>query len=248
MIKQLRVAIADDEELARRIIIEYMRPHPDLLIIAQCETGTEVVDVINQQQPDLLFLDIQMPELTGLEVLEVTGRHEGIIFTTAYDQYALNAFDLHAIDYLLKPFSQLRFNEALNKARQRLRQSASQNTSDIKSMIAENTEKNQRLLIRDRGQVHAVPIDSIDYVKAEDDYILIYATGQSWMKTQTLSDLEAQLNSSTFVRIHRSYLLHLKALKSIERQNKDNIIVNLKNGEKLPVSRAGYERLKSYLV
>ncbi|MFZ6754725.1 LytR/AlgR family response regulator transcription factor [Undibacterium sp. Dicai25W] len=247
MTKQISVVIADDEELARRLITEYLRPHQDVHIITECETGTEAVDAINQQGPDLIFLDIQMPELTGLEVLEITGRRSGVVFTTAYDQFALKAFDLHAIDYLLKPYSQQRFDEALNKARKLLQQTDVSPETAIQQLIAENTEKNKRLLIRDRNQVHVVPIASIDYIKAEDDYILIHAAGKSWMKTQSLSDIETQLNPMQFVRIHRSYLLQLHALKGIERQNKDSVVAVLNNGEKLPVSRSGYERLKEHL-
>ncbi len=247
MTKPISVIIADDEELARRLITEYLRPHQDIHIIAECETGTEAVDAINQQDPDLIFLDIQMPELTGLEVLEITGRHSGVIFTTAYDQFALKAFDLHAIDYLLKPYSQQRFDEALNKARKLLQQADAPPETGIQQLISENTEKTQRLLIRDRNQVHVVPVATIDFIKAEDDYIVIHAAGKSWMKTQSLSDIEAQLNPTQFVRIHRSYLLQMHALKGIERLNKDSIVAVLNNGEKLPVSRSGYERLKEHL-
>ncbi|MBC3863252.1 response regulator transcription factor [Undibacterium jejuense] len=243
----MSVVIADDEELARRLITEYLRHHQDIHIITECETGTEAMDAINQQCPDLIFLDIQMPELTGLEVLEMTGRRSGVIFTTAYDQFALKAFDLHAIDYLLKPYSQQRFDEALNKARKLLQQTDASPETAIQQLIAENTKKNKRLLIRDRNQVHVVPIASIDYIKAEDDYILIHAAGKSWMKTQSLSDIETQLNPVQFIRIHRSYLLQLNALKGIERQNKDSVVAVLNNGEKLPVSRSGYERLKEHL-
>ncbi|MFZ6861484.1 LytR/AlgR family response regulator transcription factor [Undibacterium sp. Ji67W] len=247
MTKPISVIIADDEELARRLITEYLRPHQDIHIIAECETGTEAVDAINQQGPDLIFLDIQMPELTGLEVLEISGRHSGVIFTTAYDQFALKAFDLHAIDYLLKPYSQQRFDEALNKARKLLQQADAPPETGIQQLIFENTEKTQRLLIRDRNQVHVVPVATIDFIKAEDDYILIHAAGKSWMKTQSLSDIEAQLNPTQFVRIHRSYLLQMHALKGIVRQNKDSVVAVLNNGEKLPVSRSGYERLKEHL-
>ena len=248
MSKPLRVVIADDENLARMLIKEYLRPHTDLEIIAECETGTAAVNIIETERPDLLFLDIQIPELTGLEVLEVTGRLNGVIFTTAYDQYALKAFDLHAIDYLLKPISQKRFNEALEKAKKLLSMNALEDANNIRKIIARNTDKNQQLQIRDRGQIYTVPISSIDYIKAEDDYVLIHAAGQVRMKTQTLSDMEEQLNCTTFVRIHRSYLLNLKALKCIERQGKDSMVATLLNGEKLPVSRSGYERLKLCLV
>ena len=241
MNKRLQILIADDEELARRLTIEFLRQHADIDIIAEAETGLEAVDAINKLNPDLVLLDIQMPELSGLEVLELTGRRHGVVFTTAYDQYALKAFDLHAVDYLLKPFSQQRFDEALNKARKLL----AQETTAVSQLLKQETEKMQRLLIRDRGHVHVVMLASIDYVEAQDDYILIHAAGKSYMKTQSLSELEAQLDASQFVRVHRSYLLQLSALQSIEKASKDSHVAILKNGAQVPVSRAGHERLKS---
>ncbi len=249
MNKPLQVLIVDDEELARRLSIEYLRKHDDIVIAGECETGMEAVDAISRLNPDLVLLDIQMPQLSGLEVLELTGRRNGVIFTTAYDQYALKAFDLHAVDYLLKPYSQQRFDEALNKARKLFMSevTAAPAAQAIDKLVAQQNQKLQRLLIRDRGQVHVVALDSIDYVEAQDDYILIHANGKSYMKTQSLSDLEAQLDAARFVRVHRSFLLSLSALKSIEKASKDTHIAVLQNGVQVPVSRAGHERLKNLL-
>jgi two-component system LytT family response regulator len=253
MNKRLQVLIVDDEELARRLSLEYLRAHPDLDVIGECETGVEAVDAINKLNPDLVLLDIQMPQLSGLEVLELTGRRSGVIFTTAYDQYALKAFDLHAVDYLLKPYSQQRFDEALGKARKLLIQetSASSPTSSstqaLETLLAQQSEKLQRLLIRDRGQVHVVPLDSIDYVEAQDDYILIHAADKSYMKTQSLSELEAQLDASKFVRVHRSFLVQVTAVQSIEKTSKDSQVAILKSGAQVAVSRAGNERLRALL-
>lgn len=247
MNKQLSVLLVDDEELARKLSVEYLRAHTDLAIIGECETGMEAVDAINKLNPDLIFLDIQMPELSGLEVLELTGRRHGVVFTTAYDQYALKAFDMHAIDYLLKPYSQQRFDEALHKARKLLGTEAlaAPATHAIDKLVAMQSEKLQRLLIRDRGHVHVISLESIDYVEAQDDYILIHAAGKSYMKTQSLSELETQLDTTRFVRTHRSFLLSVSALKSIEKASKDSHVAILKNGAQVPVSRAGYERLKT---
>lgn len=247
MNKRLQVLIVDDEELARRLSLEYLRSHPDIEVIGECETGLEAVDAISKLNPDMVLLDIQMPQLSGLEVLEITGRRSGVIFTTAYDQYALKAFDLHAVDYLLKPFSQQRFDDALTKARKLLAQETSSSTQAIETLLTQQSEKLQRLLIRDRGQVHVVPLASIDYVEAQDDYILIHAAGKSHMKTQSLSELEAQLDTSKFVRVHRSFLLQLNALQAIEKTSKDSQVAILKNGAQVPVSRAGYERIKALL-
>jgi len=245
----LRVLIADDEELARRLIREYLRSHPDIVVISECETGTEAVDAIFAHQPDLIFLDIQMPELTGLEVLDATGRKSGVIFTTAYDQYAVKAFDLHAIDYLLKPFSQQRFDEALQKAKKLLRENKAAVSSPIgiQQLITSNVQQSQRLTIRDREKVHVLTFEEIDFIEAQDDYILIHANGRTVMKTQSLSDIEEQLSSTGFVRVHRSYLLQMKALTGIERQSKDTQVAVLRSGIKIPVSRTGYERLKTRL-
>ncbi|MBC3909799.1 LytR/AlgR family response regulator transcription factor [Undibacterium umbellatum] len=247
MNKRLQVLIVDDEELARRLSLEYLRSHPDIEVVGECETGLEAVDAISKLNPDMVLLDIQMPQLSGLEVLEITGRRSGVIFTTAYDQYALKAFDLHAVDYLLKPFSQQRFDDALTKARKLLAQETSSSTQAIETLLTQQSEKLQRLLIRDRGQVHVVPLASIDYVEAQDDYILIHAAGKSHMKTQSLSELEAQLDASKFVRVHRSFLLQLNALQAIEKTSKDSQVAVLKNGAQVPVSRAGYERIKALL-
>ncbi|MBR7776924.1 LytR/AlgR family response regulator transcription factor [Undibacterium rugosum] len=255
MNEPLRVVIADDEDLARRLITEYLKPHSGLHIVAECETGTEAVDAIAKLQPDLVFLDIQMPELTGLEVLETTGRQHGVIFTTAYDQYALRAFDLHAVDYLLKPYSQQRFNEALSKARKLVHipsdtaeKGMHEARTGLPGILAAQTAQTQRLLIRDRGQTHVVPMADIDFIEAQDDYILVHAGQKSWMKTQSLSDLEAQLDPTQFIRVHRSYLLHLPALLSLEKISKDSQLAVLRNGHKIPVSRSGLERIKPSLL
>lgn len=241
MSKPLHILIVDDEELARRLTREYLSKHNDINIIGECENGLEAVQAITEQNPDLVFLDIQMPKLSGLEVLELTGRNSGVIFTTAYDQYALKAFDIHAVDYLLKPYSQQRFDEALEKARKMLGQA----TPELQNLLTQPVEKLERILIRERGQVHIIPVNKVDYIEAQDDYINIHSAGKAVLKTQSLSELETQLDSSKFVRIHRSYIIHLDALKGIERASKDSHVAVLLNGTQLPISRAGYERIKA---
>lgn len=249
--QKLRVLIVDDEELARKLTTEYLKSHTDLFIIGECENGLEAVDAISKENPDIVFLDIQMPKLNGLEVLEATGKKSGIIFTTAYDQYAIKAFDQHAVDYLLKPFSQSRFDEAINKAKTMLGLSQIDAklsaTSNITQLIAETQNNIERIVVRDRGQTHIVFANTIDYIEAQDDYINIHFEGKSLLKTQRLSDLEAQLDATQFVRIHRSYLLRLQALQSIDKANKDSHLAVLHNGTQLPISRSGYERLKAML-
>lgn len=242
---KLRVLIVDDEALARCLIREFLRPHSGMEIIGECDNGADAADRIERDQPDLVFLDIQMPRLTGLDVLELTGRRHGVIFTTAYDQYALKAFDLHAVDYLLKPFTQQRFDEALAKARLQLQTGAP--PTALSGMLDAAARTPQRLLVRDRGHVHVIALEKITYVEAQDDYITIHADGKTYMKTQSLSDLENQLDPAQFIRIHRAFLLHLPALKNLERTGKDSLTAVLHDGNRLPVSRSGHERIKGKL-
>lgn len=239
----IKALIADDEQLARGLIREYLRSHPEIQIIGEASNGLQALEQIEACRPDLVFLDIQMPKLNGLEVLEASGLRAGVIFTTAHDQYALKAFDLHAVDYLLKPFSQARFDEALEKAAKMLGQAS----SALGKLVASAAQRPDRILIRDRGQLHIVPVDSIDYVEAQDDYIRIYTQEKAFMKTQRLSELETQLDPDQFVRVHRSFLINAARLQSIERNAKNGHLALLKSGMQIPVSRAGYERLKAFL-
>jgi two-component system LytT family response regulator len=243
MNKSLKALIVDDEELARRLIREYLKPHADIEIVGECENGLAAVKDIGALDPDLVFLDIQMPKLTGLEVLELTGRRAGVIFTTAYDQYALKAFDLHAVDYLLKPFSQARFDEALEQARKLL----GQTQPALESLLTDAPEKLERILIRDREQVHVIPVEKVDYIEAQDDYIAIHAEGKSYLKSQRLSDLEQKLDGKAFVRVHRSYIVNVACLQAIEKFGKDGHAARLAGGKRIPISRAGYERIRSIM-
>jgi len=243
MTRPIQVLIIDDEQLARRLTREYLSKHADVEIIGECENGLAAVKDIDALHPDLIFLDIQMPKLSGFDVLELTGRNFGVVFTTAYDQYALKAFDLHAVDYLLKPFSQTRFDEALAQARKTLHQGS----SALEQLIAHPAGKLERILIRDRNQVHVIPVASLDYVEAEDDYIRIFSDGKSFLKTQSLSELETQLDPKKFVRAHRSYIINIEKLQSIERHTKDSQAALLRSGKQIPISRTGYERIKAML-
>ncbi len=238
----MKVLIIDDEFLARQLTREYLSSHADMEIIGECENGEQAVEAISTLDPDILFLDIHMPKISGLEVLQITGRNSGVIFTTAYDDYALKAFELHAVDYLLKPFSQQRFDAALQQARQR----QSHQPDNLNKLLRQT--KLDRIVIRDRGQLHFIAIDKITYIEAQDDYILLHHEGRALMKTQTLSDIETQLDSRQFVRIHRSYLINLQQLNRIERINKDSVVAVLQDGKQLPVSRSGYERLKQHIA
>jgi two-component system LytT family response regulator len=235
----LRILIVDDEPLARGLIREYLAKYPDLSIVGESEHGLQAVQDITVLAPDLIFLDIQMPKLSGLEVLDLTGRRRGVIFTTADDQHALKAFDLHAVDYLLKPFSQQRFDDALARARRAVAQAQ----PGVQNLLADAGQRPARILIRDRNQVHVIAVEKIEYVQAQDDYISIHSAGRDYLKTQSLAELATQLDPAQFVRVHRSYLLNMQFLQSLERATKDNFVAVLRNGQHIPVSRSGYERL-----
>jgi two-component system LytT family response regulator len=246
----MRVAIVDDEELARQILREYLARLPDLEVVAECANGFEAVKAVSELRPDLLLLDVQMPKLSGFEVLELLGRDVAVIFTTAYDQYALRAFEVHAVDYLLKPFGEERFAEALSRARERLRAKA-QGGPDVQMEALTDAVRSkgplERVLIRDGAQVHVLPVDRIDYVEAQDDYVCFVADGRQYLKDQTLAAVEGLLDPARFVRIHRSYLLNIERIARVELYAKDSRVAILRAGRRLPVSRAGYARLAKLL-
>jgi len=242
----LRVIIVDDEEPARLALRQALEQVGGVEIVAECANGFEAVKVVGETPPDVLLLDIQMPKLDGFEVLELIGTEVPVVFVTAYDEYALRAFEVHAVDYLLKPTTDARLAEALTRVRQRhgrprptaaaLRQSARPPGTPL-----------ERVVIRDGPHVHVVAVDRIDYVEAQDDYVAFHTGGRSLLKEQTLSELEGQLDARRFVRIHRSYLLNIERLARVELYAKDSRIAILHDGRKLPVSRAGYQRLQQLL-
>lgn len=239
----MRVLIVDDEELARSVVREYLRAHADVEILAECANGYQAVKAITEMEPDLVFLDIQMPKLTGFEVAELAGAKTRYIFCTAFDEYALKAFEIHAIDYLLKPFSAQRFAQALQHARSSLGQ-----VQDIPALLQQTMKSDAplaRVLIRDGSKVHIIASEKIDFIEAQDDYVQVHSEGKSYLKNQRLSELENQLDGSQFLRIHRSYLLNLERLARIETASKDSHHAILQNGQRLPVSRSGYQKLKS---
>ena len=237
----MRVIIVDDEELARAVLREYLQAHADLELVGECANGFEAVKAISELQPDLVLLDIQMPKLNGFEVVELAGAKSRYIFVTAYDQYALKAFEIHAVDYLLKPVSRQRFDQAILHAR-----ASAASAPDMNALITEPALKPrplERILIRDGAQVHVVATAAIDYIEAQDDYVCIRAAGKSYLKNLALADLERQLDSAAFVRIHRSYIVHITSMHRIE-PGRDIHRAILHDGTRLPVSRAGYQKLR----
>jgi two-component system LytT family response regulator len=244
----LRVVIVDDEPLARTVVREYLGKHPGIEIVAECGNGFEAVKAVSDLSPDLMFLDVQMPKLDGFEVLELLGKSVAVIFTTAYDQYALRAFEVHAVDYLLKPFSEERLAEALARARERL--ASREAGADVATLVEDARPRQgpiERVLIRDGAQVHVLPVDRIDYVEAQDDYVAFRAEGRQYLKDQTMASLEGMMDPARFVRIHRSYLLNIERIARVELYAKDSRVAILRDGTRLPVSRAGYARLSKLL-
>ena len=243
----MRIAIVDDEELARKVLREYLASYDDVEIVAECANGFEAVKAVTDLKPDLLLLDIQMPRLDGFEVLELIGREVGVIFVTAYDKYALRAFEVHAVDYLLKPVSADRLREALDRAKARIHARQLLPIADLIGTARPAGARSERILIRDGANVHVIPLSKIDYAEAQDDYVCFRSEGKRYLKQQTLADVESVLDPSQFVRIHRSYILNVERLAKLELYAKDSHAAILRDGTRLPVSRSGYVRLNSLL-
>jgi len=241
----LRVAIVDDEELARKVVSEYLAGQPEVTVVAECANGFEAVKAVTELKPDLVLLDVQMPKLNGFEVVELIGREQPVIFVTAFDEYALKAFEVHAVDYLLKPFDRDRLVEALDRARARI---ARHDTTPVEGLVELTRPRTtERVLIRDGARVHILPVDGIDYVQAQDDYVSVQSGGRAYLKDQTLSDLESTFDPTRFVRIHRSYLLNIERLVRVEQTPRESHVAVLKDGTTLPVSRTGYRRIQQLL-
>ncbi len=243
----IRVVIVDDESLARTLVKEYLASHDDVEIVGECANGFEAVQTVNDVLPDLIFLDIQMPKLDGFEVLELLGDDVHVVFVTAYDEFALKAFEVHAIDYLLKPFSPERFSEALDQARARIGRGTKSPAGKLLADVESARDRTDRVLIRSGPDVHVIPVDQIDYVQAQDDYVAYVVKGKELLKQQTMTQVEKQLDPMRFVRIHRSHILNVDRLSKLELYAKDSYAAILKDGTRLAVSRAGYSRLNELI-
>ena len=240
--------VVDDEELARRVVLEFLRDEADIEIVAECNNGFDAVKEVNRQKPDLVFLDVQMPKLNGFEVLELIGREVAVVFVTAYDQYAMKAFDAAAVDYLLKPFDLARFQDALRRVRQRLRDASPGPDGTELNRAARPAEHYlSRIVIRDGALVHIVSVEQLEYAEAQDDYVALRSAGKTLLKQQTIGSLEQSLDPAHFVRVHRSFLLNLNCIAKLEAMTKDTRVARLRSGAEIPVSRAGYLRLKELM-
>ncbi|MFN7957573.1 MAG: LytTR family DNA-binding domain-containing protein [Holophagaceae bacterium] len=245
----MKALIIDDEDLARAVVREHLAAHPDVEVVGECPNGFEAIKAAAQHQPDLIFLDIQMPKLDGFEVLELLeaeGKRPAVVFVTAYDQHALRAFEAHAVDYLLKPFSKERFDAALAKAKALHAAQPAPPPAPAAELAtsARQGRPLERIVVKDGPKVTVVHLDRLDWVQAQDDYVLLRTEGKNLLKQQTLASLEGQLDSSRFIRIHRSYILNLDRLVRVEQDSKEHRDAILRDGTRLPVSRAGFQRLR----
>jgi two-component system LytT family response regulator len=253
--------IVDDEELARQVLRELLQSHPEIHVLAECANGFEAVKAVTEHKPDLIFLDVQMPKLTGFDVLELIESDIAVIFTTAYDQYAMKAFEVHAVDYLLKPIGGERFESALERVKKRVGEkrkakqanvaaaagSTVQHATEISAAARPPQQFLERIVVRDGTRVTLIPTAKLDYVEAQDDYIALASHGVKHLKQQTIASIEAGLDPDRFVRIHRSYIVNFERVVRIEPYGKDSRLAILADGTRLPVSRAGYARLKTLL-
>jgi two-component system LytT family response regulator len=242
----LRVLVVDDEELARAVAREQLRTLADVVVVGECANGFEAVKAVSDLDPDVLLLDVQMPKLDGFEVLELLDREVAVVFVTAHDEHAVRAFEVHAVDYVLKPFNAERLGEALERARRR-GQIGAERGRQLARAARPTQRALDRVLIRDGAQVHVIPAGGIDSIEAQDDYVCIRAQGRKHLKQQTLAELEQQLDPQRFVRVHRSWIVNVERLARLETYAKDSRVAILHDGSRVPVSRTGYARLRLLL-
>lgn len=242
-----KVIIIDDELLARSIVKEYLQKHSDLQLAAECGDGFEGVKAIQQHQPDLIFLDIQMPKINGFEMLELIDKPPSVIFTTAFDEYAIKAFESHAIDYLLKPFDQQRFDKAIAKWQEQKTKDAGNITQELLETASQSPAQNQRIVIKDGSKIKIIPVHDVQYLEAADDYVKVHTKDGYFLKNKTMNHFEQVLDANQFVRSHRSYIVNVQQITRIDPFEKDGHVAVLRSGVKVPVSRSGYGKLKEVL-
>jgi len=240
----MKIIIIDDEPLARGIVKEYLQSFSDLELVAECSDGFEGIKAIQQYHPDLIFLDIQMPKINGFEMLELIENPPSVIFTTAFDEFAIKAFESNAVDYLLKPFSKERFEKAIQKYVQQANVST---TQQVLESAASSPLQQNRIVVKDGNKIKIIPVNKIHYLEAADDYVKIITAEGSFLKKRTMGFFEQSLSAFQFVRVHRSYIVNTQLITRIDVYEKDSHLLLLTTGEKLPVSKAGYSKLKEVL-
>lgn len=244
----IKALLIDDEPLARDIIREYLQHHPQIEIAQECNDGFEGVKAIMQHQPELIFLDIQMPKISGFEMLELIEQPPAVIFTTAFDEYAIKAFENNAVDYLLKPFSRERFDKAIGKwMEQRNSPAQKSGTESLLQSAATLPQQSRRIVVKIAGRIRIIPIEEVHYLEASDDYVKIHTKDGSFIKNRTMSNFEQLLDVHQFVRCHRSYMVNVQFITRIDPYEKESFLAILRSGEKVPVSKTGYGRLKTVL-
>jgi two-component system, LytTR family, response regulator len=246
----VRVLIVDDETLARSLLTEQLAAMTGVEVVGEAANGFDAVKLAEELTPDLMLLDVQMPKLSGFEVLELLGRRApAVIFVTAYDEFALRAFEVHAVDYLMKPVEPARLAAALERAAERIR-AATEGPSpqQLANSARPPGRPLERVVIRENARVHVVPVERIDYIEAQDDYVSFATGGTRLRKQQTLGEIEKHLDPARFVRVHRSFILNLDRLARIEPYAKDSWLVILADGSRLPMSRTGYLRLRELIA
>lgn len=241
----IRTVLIDDEPLARDIVKHYLSNYPDVEIVAECSDGFEGLKAITQFQPDFIFLDIQMPKINGFEMLELVEDPPAVIFTTAFDEYAIKAFEVSAVDYLLKPIEQERFDQAMHKLPAKLKETAI--VDNLFESAAMSPVQSNRVVVKTNGVIKIIPVTDIHYLEADDDHVKLSTTEGIFYKNKTMSFFERTLDSAQFIRIHRSYLINLSEVYKIELKEKDSYVVLLKSDIWLPVSKTGYLKLKAAL-
>ena len=249
--RRIRTVIVDDEAPARGLLREYLGAEPDVEVVAECANGFEALKRIGEVAPDLVLLDVQMPKLDGFEVLELLEHRPAVVFVTAYDEYALKAFEVHAVDYVMKPVGRERLAEAIRQVRARLASATAAAPGPSPMALAAAARApghfTERVLVKDGANVHVIPVERVDWIEAQDDYAAIHSEGKTYLKSQTVAEIAAGLDPARFVRIHRSYVLNVERLARLELYAKDSRVAYLKDGRELPVSRAGYARLRELL-
>ena len=248
--EKIKAIIIEDEAPAVELVKEYLKAYPQIEIVDICNDGFSGIKSINLNKPDLIFLDVQMPKLTGFEMLELIEDKPYIIFTTAFDEFAIKAFELNAIDYLLKPFSRERFDKAISKAEQQiinLTDETEVRNKQTKTTNLETDEILDRIVVKKNSNIIILPLSTVSHIEAYDDYVIIHSEGQKHLKMKTMSYYEKHLPQQTFIRIHRSYIVNIEFIEQIMLWEKDTYMVKLKSSHELRASRAGYKRLKEFL-
>ncbi len=246
--KKIGAIIIEDEKPARDLIKKFMEDREELELLGEYDNGFSGLKATHELEPDVLFLDVQMPKLNGFELIELLDYAPEIIFTTAYDQYAIKAFEQNAVDYLLKPFSKERFNEGVDRLLVRLEQGSGKKTTEkIRKHLSDSEELLNRVVIKKSGKIHVVAVSDIQYLEAQDDYVMIYTQQGRFLKQQTMKYYEKHLDSDQFIRVHRSFIVNVQVIERIEPYEKTNYILLLADGNKVPVSRSGMQVLKDKL-